>query len=122
MTLRGDLNISRTHSLAPISHTRVLGPVIQAFSSGVSHSAHPTGCCWAGAAPPRAQLDAVTNPHGIMAELVQLELDEKDKENFAEMQAAMNEAQRELASLTMRGRTRHAEAKCVQRPPMRSRR
>eukprot|EP00900_Chrysochromulina_parva_P016150 jgi/Chrpa1/24536/Chrysochromulina_OHIO_Genome00006926-RA len=46
-----------------------------------------------------------------MAELVQLELDEKDKENFAEMQAAMNEAQRELASLTMRGRTRHAEAK-----------
>lgn len=57
-----------------------------------------------------------------MAELVQLELDEKDKENFAEMQAAMNEAQRELASLTMRGRTRHAEAKCVQRPPMRSRR
>ena len=57
-----------------------------------------------------------------MAELVQLELDEKDKENFAEMQAAMNEAQRELASLTMRGRTRHAEAKCVQRHPMRSRR
>ena len=70
----------------------------------------------------RAQVGVSPDSLVAMAELVQLELDEKDKENFAEMQAAMNEAQRELASLTMRGRTRHAEAKCVQRPPMRSRR
>jgi len=46
-----------------------------------------------------------------MADLVQLELDEKDKENFQELQQAMGEAQKELASLTMKGRTRNAEAK-----------
>ena len=54
-----------------------------------------------------------------MADLVQLELDETDKGNFQELQRAMGEAQRELASLTMRSRTRHAEAKCVSRPSTR---
>ena len=46
-----------------------------------------------------------------MADLVQLELDEKDKENFQELQQSMADAQRELAGLTMKGRTRNAEAK-----------
>ena len=46
-----------------------------------------------------------------MAELVQLELDEKDKENLQELQQSMGEAQRELANLTIKARTRAAEAK-----------
>merc|ERR1711924_164291 len=46
-----------------------------------------------------------------MADLVQLELDEKDKENFQELQQAMQDAQRELAGLTMKARTRNAESK-----------
>ena len=46
-----------------------------------------------------------------MAGLVQLELDDKDKENFQELQTAVADAQRELAMLTTKQRTRNAEAK-----------
>ena len=43
--------------------------------------------------------------------LVSLELDEKDKENFQELQQSMAQAQGELSNLTTKLRTRGAEAK-----------
>lgn len=43
--------------------------------------------------------------------LVQLELDEKDKENFQELQQSVADAQRELAQIGQKIRTRNAEAK-----------
>uniref|UniRef100_A0A7S2JQW0 Prefoldin subunit 4 n=1 Tax=Haptolina brevifila TaxID=156173 RepID=A0A7S2JQW0_9EUKA len=46
-----------------------------------------------------------------MSGLVQLELDEKDKENFKELQDSMAEGQREIMMLTTKLRTRNAEAK-----------
>lgn len=46
-----------------------------------------------------------------MASLVQLELDEKDKENFQELQQSVGDAQRELATIANKIRTRNAEAK-----------
>ena len=49
-------------------------------------------------------------PRGAMS-LVSLELDEKDKENFTELQQSMGQAQQELAQLSTKLRTRGAEAK-----------
>jgi prefoldin subunit 1 len=49
-----------------------------------------------------------------MAGLVQLELDEKDKENFQEMQTQMGQTQQELAALTTKARVRSAESKHAQ--------
>ena len=49
-----------------------------------------------------------------MAGLVSLELDEKDKENFQELQQSMAQAQGELQNLTQKLRTRGAEAKHAQ--------
>jgi len=46
-----------------------------------------------------------------MAGLVQLELDDKDKDNFKELQDSITEAQREIAGITQKMRTRNAEAK-----------
>jgi prefoldin subunit 1 len=46
-----------------------------------------------------------------MAELVQLELDEKDKENFQELQNSMAEAQREMHGIALKIRTKNAESK-----------
>lgn len=43
--------------------------------------------------------------------LVSLELDEKDKENFQEMQQSMGQAQAELGALTQKIKGRGAEAK-----------
>jgi len=48
---------------------------------------------------------------GAMASLVQLELDEKDKENFQELQTSISDAQRELNTINQKIRTRNAEAK-----------
>ena len=46
-----------------------------------------------------------------MAELVQLELDEKDKENFQELQNSMSEAQKEMHGIALKIRTKNAESK-----------
>ena len=46
-----------------------------------------------------------------MAELVQLELDEKDKENFQELQNSMAEAQKEMHGIALKIRTKNAESK-----------
>ena len=46
-----------------------------------------------------------------MASLVQLELDEKDKENFQEMQASIQKMQQEIHMLSTKLRSRNAEAK-----------
>lgn len=43
--------------------------------------------------------------------MVQLELDDKDKENFQELQTSSMQAQQELASVTTKLRTRNAEGK-----------
>ena len=49
-------------------------------------------------------------PRGAMS-LVSLELDEKDKENFTELQQSIGQAQQELAQLTNKLRIRVGEAK-----------
>ena len=46
-----------------------------------------------------------------MAGLVQLELNDEDKENFASLQTEMAKAQQELAMTTQKLRTRNAEVK-----------
>ena len=46
--------------------------------------------------------------------LVQLELDEKDKENFQELQAEIGKAQQELATTSTKLRTRGAEERHAQ--------
>ena len=46
-----------------------------------------------------------------MSSLVQLELDEKDKENFQELQQSVGDAQRELAQIANKIRVRGAEGK-----------
>lgn len=46
-----------------------------------------------------------------MSGLVQLELNDEDKENFASLQAEMAKAQQELANTTTKLRTRNAESK-----------
>ena len=47
----------------------------------------------------------------IMAGLVQLELNDDDKENFSALQAEMAKAQQELSMTTQKLRTRNAEGK-----------